>query len=818
MTGHLMKFILLLLPSLLFSQSYKIHGLVLDDSTHESLPYATIRVDQTDIVTSSNKEGAFLLELPGGEHSLLVTYVGYNAKTVAVSVPGQSSVRVALTPALIQMPEVSIAADAEDPAIEIMRQAIKRRTKNYEGLKNYEISGYKKDIFYKGDQIAMIDEKFVRHVYEEGKMSKEFVLSTHKTENIKNQKMNINLNIAWALFFVNGTLNVGIGNARSQPVFPLADNALQYYDFKLLQTKFAGKNATYIIQVIPRTNVEPLIRGKIFIDDATYAVIGADIETTEGWHIPLVKSFVMKIQQTYANYNGFWIPQYSELSMAGQVSALGGLVSMDRMELSEVFSASSCKVNGTVPDSVRYARRSKYGGYTTDTTKRVSQLKRYRKTKNVPKAEDLTYEPAVAPQELSAAAINTLRPLPLTTKEVTAFAELDSSQTLDKVFKPQGALSVLSSSSDTSVGLLKRIGKILWNYGMLHNNRVEGITPGAYIDFDDMANDFYCNASASYAFGLKRTEGTIGGGWNLGDDHLDRIDANAWDNVRAWQTSSDITKTVNSIGFTVTGRDYFNLLRSTGFNLGVHKYFTDYSFIKLYVVTERERSVPDNSHVSLWKDHRVNPAIQEGYDHAVQLQCGYESNQDNGFGSLGGFSIGLTARISLPKLRSDFDYQQIFVYSKLRINTMYSTMFNTPYLSFIVQGGSVTGNNFAIQHVPTAPSSLSIYSPSGVLKGVQSYELAGNKFITLQGEHNWQTLPFLLLGLKGVESTGLQIITGASVANVWNTTPYYTLSNTWKPYWEAYISLGNILDFLRVDFVRTSKEQNLMRIGISTLF
>jgi hypothetical protein len=630
--------------------------------------------------------------------------------------------------------------------------------------------------------------------------------------------MNISMNIAWALFFVNGTLNVGIGSARSQPVFPLADNAMQYYDFKLLQTKFAGKNATHIIQVIPRTNVEPLIRGKIFIDDATYAVIGADVETNEGWHIPAVKSFLMKIQQTYANYNGFWIPQYSELSLAGQVSALGGLVSMDRMELSEVFSASSCKVNGTIPDSLRYARRSKYGGYTTDTTKRVSALKRYRKTKQVPAVEDLTYEPAVAPPELSTIAINTLRPLPLTAKEVTAFAQLDSTQTLDKVFKPQGALGVLTSSSDTNVSLLKQMGKALWNYGMLHNNRVEGITPGAYIDIDNMASDFYYNGAASYSFGLKRVEGTIGGGWNLGDDHLDRIDANAWDNARPWQSSSDITKTINSIGFTVTGKDYFNYLRSTGFNLGVHKYFTDYSYVKLYFVSGRERSVPNNSYISLWKDRRLNPTIQEGYDNALQLQCGYESGKDNGFVSWGEYSMQLAARVSLPKLGSDFDYQRVFVSGKLRINTMYSTMFNTPYLSFEMEGASVTGNNFGIQHVPAPPSSLSIYSPSGVLKGVQSYELAGDKFIALQGEHNWQTLPFLFLGLKSIGNTGLQIITGASVANVWNTTPYYATSKTWKPYWEAYISLGNILDFLRVDFVRTSKTQNLIRIGISTLF
>jgi hypothetical protein len=430
----------------------------------------------------------------------------------------------------------------------------------------------------------------------------------------------------------------------------------------------------------------------------------------------------------------------------------------------------------------------------------------------------MTYEPAVAPQELTAVAMNTMRPLPLTTKEVAAFAELDSTQTLDKVFKPQGALSVLASSSDTTVSLLKKAGKVLLKYGMIHNNRVEGITPGVYIDVDEMTNDFYGNASASYSFGLKRAGGTIGGGYNLGDDHLDRIDANAWDDVHPWQTSSDITKTINSIGFTVTGKDYFNYLRSTGFNLGVHKYFTDYIFVKLYVTAERQRSVPESSFLSLWKDHRLNPAIREGDDNAVQFQCGYESSDESRFGTWGEYSGRLAARFSIPKLGSDFDYQRIFVYGKLKINTMYSTMFNTPYFSFTVHGAGISGNSFGIQHIPAALTSLSIYSPSGVLKGVQPYELAGDKLVTLQAEHNWQTLPFLLLGLKGAAGSGVQIITGGSVANVWNTTAYYTSFNTWKPYWEAYVSLGNILDFLRVDFVRTSKEKNLIRIGVSTLF
>jgi hypothetical protein len=809
--------LLLLLPSVVLSQVYKISGRILDDSTHEALPYATIRVDQTDIVTSSNKDGAFVLELPAGGYTLLVTYVGYNSTTVKISMPGQSAVEIALRPAMIQMPEVSVAADAEDPAIEIMRMAIKRREKNYDGLKNYDITGYKKNIVFKGDQIAMIEEKFVRHLYDKGRLTKEFIQSTHKTENIKNQKMTINLNVGWALFFVNGTLNIGLGKSRSQAVFPLADNALDYYDFKLLQTKFAGRNATHIIQVIPRTTIEPLIRGKLFIDDATGAVVGADVESNEGWSLPIIKSFRMKIQQTYANYNGFWIPQYSELTLAGKISTLGGLISMDQMELSEVYSSSSCKVNGAIPDSLRLARRSKYGGYTVDTTKRASSSRRFWKTKQAPAEEDATYEPAAPPPELTAIAMNGVRPLPLTANEITAFAKLDSTQTLKSMFQPQGALGALSSSS-SGTGVFSRASTALSRYGHLHNNRVEGFAPGVHHNVDAMDDDFYYGGSVSYAFGVKHFEGAIGGGWNLGEDHLDRIDVNAWEGVKPWQASEDISKSINSIGFTLTGKDYFNYLQSTGVNLGIHKYFTDYTYVKLYMQAQRVRSVDGDASTALSKKLRPNPAIREGHDNALLLSFGTEPGGETRFGGWGSYSAQVNAAVSLPALGSDFDYQRVSASAALKVNTFYATMFANPYLTVKLDGARVSGNKFGIQHMASPSASLSVYSPIGVLKGLQSYDLAGEKFISIQAEHNWQGLPFYATGLGVLAKAGLQLITGASAANVWNGTPYYAVNTTWKPYSEAYISLGGIMDLLRIDCVRTSRRQTVLRFAIAAPF
>ncbi len=813
-----MKYFLLLFPFLLYSQTYKIHGVVTDDSTHQVLPYATIRVEQSDIVTSSNKEGRFVLELSPGSYSLLVTYVGYNSKQITARAPDEQEVAIALQPAAIQMPEVTINSDDEDPAMEIMREAIKRREKNYAGLKNYDVTAYKKDILYSGGRIAMIDEKFVKQIYEKGKMNKEFILSTHKTENIKNRPMPISMNIGLSLFFVNGELNFKVGRSKSNLIFPLADNAFDYYDFKLLNSKVAGNEVSHTIQIIPRSSVVPLMKGTIIIDDATYALIGADVESNEGWSIPLVKNFFIKIQQAYAKYNGFWIPQYSEFDIGGELSALGGLISMEPMEVSETFSASTCKVNGTIPDSIKNARRSTYGGYTTDTTKPASKLQRYWKTKAAPNPANLTYKPKTAPPEISSAAMDSLRPLPLTSNEKIAFAKLDSTQTLDKVLQPKvalGAAGFSSSSSDTTKSFFGSAASALWNYGILHNNRVEGISPGVFFDIDKMESDFFYNGEASYATGAKQFEWKIGGGYNLGDDHLDRIDINVWNKIRPWQTSPLISKTINSIGFTLTGADYFNYLKTTGFNVGVDKYFTDVLFLKIYATAERQRSLPGNSFIALKKNRRINPAITEGNDNRIQFQFGYMPYGMWPFPLQSTNLIFISGKISHQALGSDFNYQQLSFYGNLRLSSFYSTMFSAPYFFFAAEGGIISGN-FGIQHLYTPSSAYSFYSPAGMLKGIQPYDLMGQKYFAFQAEHNWQWLPLGFFGKKWSEGSGIQIITGASAANLWNSSSYLPIQNKWKPYWEAYIGVANILSLFRIDAVHTSEKTNTLRLSFSS--
>jgi len=79
-------FLLLLfigLYSSVFSQT-NVKGKVIDKSTNESLPGATVQVDGTTVGTITNEKGEFELTAPKGSQSLIISFIGYKPQKVTV--------------------------------------------------------------------------------------------------------------------------------------------------------------------------------------------------------------------------------------------------------------------------------------------------------------------------------------------------------------------------------------------------------------------------------------------------------------------------------------------------------------------------------------------------------------------------------------------------------------------------------------------------------------------------------------------------------------------------------------------------------------
>src|ERR1700688_2906183 len=105
----------------------KISGTITDNTGH-ILPYASILVKGTSKGTTANNEGRYFLNLDAGMYTIICQYVGYERKEKAVTIKDETiDLDFQLSLQQLSLAEVVVKPGGEDPAYEIIRQAIKKR-------------------------------------------------------------------------------------------------------------------------------------------------------------------------------------------------------------------------------------------------------------------------------------------------------------------------------------------------------------------------------------------------------------------------------------------------------------------------------------------------------------------------------------------------------------------------------------------------------------------------------------------------------------------------------------------------------------------
>jgi len=769
-------FLLLLLNTTL-AQKYNITGFIGDKETSKPLSFANIRIDETTNGTTSNYDGQFILKLNAGEYKLIFSYVGYKTDTAIVSIPTNNQVNIKLQPEAVRLSEIVVSAN-EDPAYRIIREAIARKKQNRKGLINFEYNAYSKRILKSAGDVALIEETFVKGYNEVDKWEKEFILSTHKTENQKKQvrSMDFNISDSYYIDFSKDTLTL----LMDKIYLPIADNAFDYYDYKLLDITESSEGNIYRIKVIPRSDIQPLLQGEITIEDNTYSINSINLETNEGVRFLFVKDLSVKFVQQLGKYNGYWLPNYVKTE-AGFTFSFQGLLSLEKIEFEDISSITGYKINAPVPDSVKIAVHSKYGGFTSDTTDKMHK-----------------------PYELTREEINEQRPIPLTKTEIKAYADLDSSKTIEKMIKVSGPLSGLisenDSQSDTTTSILSASLGILNNYVTFDNNRVAGVLIGPRYNGPILEDKLLIDLSGGYAFNRKKAEGELKLNYLFKKFLINDIEMQVFNKSKSWETFTPYSSLMNGIAVTTGFDDQFNYYLSRGFGLGISKKFGDRSSVKIGYISEKENSLPEMTYQSILKTNRFpreNPEINEGIDQRTYLKI-----------SLGKDPMeiqfipenGLTGQIdfSNPAFNSDFNYKKFRVTGLIKLETIYKELFIAPYLEIIIDAGIIRGN-YGPQHLFSPNTALGFFAPPGVFKGLNPYRYAGTEMIALHLEHNWRTIPFQALGLNFIADLYLDFITGASILKTWNKSDYLPVAAMNKPYWEVYAGLSKILGVFRID-------------------
>ena len=266
-------------------------------SDNRPLPFASIYVQGTTKGTTSNVDGEYNFDLSPGEHKIVCQYVGYQQKTFTVQMTDQvQTLNIQLSKESVQLTEIVIRANAEDPAYSIIRKAIAKR-KFYNNL----IQSYECDVYIKGNQrllkapekilgqevgdlggsldstgqgIIYLSESQARLSRARPDKLKEEMISSRVSGN--DNGFGFNRASLMDFNFYNNHINI-----EREILSPIANTALQYYRYKLVGT-FFDENGYEInkIEVLKKRESDPVVSGYIYIVQDLWNIQSTELYVT----------------------------------------------------------------------------------------------------------------------------------------------------------------------------------------------------------------------------------------------------------------------------------------------------------------------------------------------------------------------------------------------------------------------------------------------------------------------------------------------------------------------------------------------------------
>lgn len=256
---------------------FTIHGKIVDAATNEPLPMASIKLAHTSQGTVSNTKGEFHYVLSDSVAIIVASYIGYSSDTVTLTPLNNQFYFFRLQPNAIKMADVVVTGSTEDPAYEIIRQAIANKKKWMRRLYAYEGKAFTRLEMRVQDSIAAITESYSTLYWQQGDSLREVITQQKQTGNI--QKTMQPARVGNIVNFNDDTVMMG-GFRFTGPTSP---DAFENYDYKLLSTRKMDDYEVYVIQLMPRSRIDPLFQGTITIAERSYAVIHADLEPNEAY-------------------------------------------------------------------------------------------------------------------------------------------------------------------------------------------------------------------------------------------------------------------------------------------------------------------------------------------------------------------------------------------------------------------------------------------------------------------------------------------------------------------------------------------------------
>lgn len=357
------KILLSVLLQILFSSAFagRVTGIVTDEKNN-ALPFASILIKGSTRGTTTNNEGKYFLELEPGNYTIVAQYVGYGRVEKKITIDKNNiELNFQLSQQQLMLNNVVVKSGGEDPAYEIIRNAIRKRKDYNDPLDSFTCEAYIKTLIKTrklpdkilgkkipetdrkqmgvdsaGKGIIYLSESLTKIAYKRPDKTKLEVLSGRESGS---NGYGFNFPV-FVNFYEN---NVNVLTTQFAPrgfVSPIADGALNFYKYHYLGSFYEDGKLINQIQVIPKRKFEPLFSGTINITEDDWRIHSLDLLLTKQSQLELLDTLRIK-QIHFPVTNDIWRTKdeviYFTFSFLG-VDATGNFLNVyNKYELNPSF-------------------------------------------------------------------------------------------------------------------------------------------------------------------------------------------------------------------------------------------------------------------------------------------------------------------------------------------------------------------------------------------------------------------------------------------------------------------------------------------------
>ncbi|MCX7874892.1 MAG: DUF5686 and carboxypeptidase regulatory-like domain-containing protein [Melioribacteraceae bacterium] len=800
-------FILLIVTFQINAQQFLIKGKVTDKNNDQALAYSNIRVAGTNYGTASTFDGLFQLRLEKGNYKLIVSNIGYISDTINVKLTTDKFLEIKLEPVPINLSEITVLP-GENPALEIIRRVIEAKHERNQKIDSYIFSAYTKGIIKtvrdfnsSGTQVSVavgdssgdssklkitgLIENESRGYYKKPNFYKDEIIARKQSANTPST-----INI-----FTGGRLiqNFYTDDIRffNRPLLsPIADEAIEYYDYFIEDTLAMDKQNVFKIKFEPLKRINPGFVGTLYISDKTYNLVKLEAGLNDPANPGRIFNKINIIQQFTPFENNIVMPIDYRINVEGNPMGLFKFA----FELNSIFF--DYKINSNIDE--------KFFDMTVIKVKADADKR------------DSTYW-------------RNIQTIPNTEEELAAYKRIDSLEAIEKTFWDN--FSILS----TTISINKNFS-VYGPLSIYSFNNVEGHAlnfGGNAIQLFDKR--FNADLDLSFGFSDKKFKQSITANYLLGDYRTTNISFSLFNKLTDLFTESIRYNKLTSTLTSVLGKyDFRNYYYTKGFSLSVQSQVIPILNLGIGYFNRTDNSASNNSDFSILnrnKSYSVNQPIYNTRINAITtsfqfdfrkfIEDGYfrrRIGSGNGFITFGGSAIFSNKEI----LKSDLNFETY----RLNINGSFPLIESASTRFSII--GIKSTNAIPYQMLFALPGNIESGSQSFTFRTLRTREVFGDKVIMLSVENNLNDELFRLLGLSFLIDWQMNFSIHFNTSYIEasqqskNILPTNVLTNKIsefkKPFAEIGFGLGQQLFPFRIEFTwkLNYKGLNNFVIGINT--